>query len=340
MALAIAAPSAAAAPSQRLYWANAKTSPQASGTTVKRCGLGSLPCSPQTVAEDQGNPFGVAVNSSHVYWTNSGDNTVMRCSISASLPCTGQVVASGETSEPVGMALSATHIYWAVNTPGTIRRCPIAGPFPCSPETVASAPDASQPAVDGTHVYWTQFDGDAIRRCPLNASFPCTPETVADSEDHPVGIALTATHVYWGNTGLSSSLGGSIRRCPIAGPFPCTPETVASDELGVRGVAVDSDHLYWSNAQSGSAFRCPIDGPFPCDSPTEVVSGENGISQIALQPAAQSPGGGGGGGGGGGSENPLQRGRARTRSAARAETTGCADRRSEIASGPSAATTR
>src|SRR6186713_1812941 len=95
MAVAIAAPSAAAAPAQRLYWAN-----DIGGTTIKRCGLGSLPCSPQTVAEDQGDPFGVALNSTHVYWANSDDNTVMRCSITASLPCTGEVVASGEMSQP------------------------------------------------------------------------------------------------------------------------------------------------------------------------------------------------------------------------------------------------
>ncbi len=54
-------------------------------------------------------------------------------------------------------------------------------------------------------------------------------------------------------------------------------------------MAVDSEHVYWSNAFSGTAFRCPVAGPFPCDSPTTVVSGEDGISGIALQIPPDEP---------------------------------------------------
>ena len=80
-ALAVGAPAAQA---DQLYWAN-----DIGGTTVRRCDLGSLPCNPQTVASNQADPFGVAVNSSHVYWTTSDDNTIRRCAVGASMPCTG-----------------------------------------------------------------------------------------------------------------------------------------------------------------------------------------------------------------------------------------------------------
>ena len=71
--------------------------------------------------------------------------------------------------------------------------------------------------------------------------------------------------------------------------MPCTPQTVAGDSVGVRGVAVGTNHFYWSNAQSGTAYRCPIAGPFPCDSPTEVVTDQNGISGISLLETSQGP---------------------------------------------------
>ena len=108
MALAVAAPSAAAAPAERLYWAQ-----DIGGTTVERCGLGIAALQLADGGGRPGRPFGVALNSSHVYWTATDDNEVLRCPVGASLPCAGQVVASGEMSQPVGIALSATHIYWA-----------------------------------------------------------------------------------------------------------------------------------------------------------------------------------------------------------------------------------
>ena len=141
-------------------------------STVRRSSVAAWrgsPCSPETVADEQADPFGVALDSSHVYWTTTEDDGVWRCAIGAPLPCTGEAVASGEMSQPTGIALSSSHIYWANNTPGEIRRCPLSASLPCTAETLASAPDASYPAVNDTHVYWTEFDGGLIRPVRLAA---------------------------------------------------------------------------------------------------------------------------------------------------------------------------
>ena len=75
--LGVSAPSAGAAAADRLFWAN----DLGQGTTVNRCDLDAVPCSPETVAAEQEDPFGVAVNATHVYWTNAAENMVLRCEL-------------------------------------------------------------------------------------------------------------------------------------------------------------------------------------------------------------------------------------------------------------------
>jgi hypothetical protein len=72
----------------------------------------------KTLASGQSSPYGVAVDSTSVYWTNSGvgtsDGAVMKVPIGGGTPTT---LASGPTS--FGIAVDATSVYWV--SPGTIE---------------------------------------------------------------------------------------------------------------------------------------------------------------------------------------------------------------------------
>ena len=76
-----------------LYWANG------AGTIVQAGLDGSHP---HAIATGQGNPWGVAVSSSHVYWTNTAAGTIVQAGLDGSHP---HVIATGQ-GEPLGVAVS------------------------------------------------------------------------------------------------------------------------------------------------------------------------------------------------------------------------------------------
>ncbi len=67
-----------------------------------------------TIATGQPYPFGIAVDSQNVYWTNNGTasgGTVMKVPLAGGTPT---VIASGQNF-PMGVALDATNVYWTDN---------------------------------------------------------------------------------------------------------------------------------------------------------------------------------------------------------------------------------
>ena len=84
-----------------IYWAN-----YGSGTIIEANldGTGVT-----TLVSGQGNPTGVAVNSSHIYWANSGSGTIDE----ANLDGTGVTTLVSGQNVPIGVAVNSSHIYWA-----------------------------------------------------------------------------------------------------------------------------------------------------------------------------------------------------------------------------------
>jgi hypothetical protein len=110
------------------------------------------------IAQDQDNPYGVALDTSNIYWTNYVGGQVMKMPLDGSGPPV--VLASGQV-QPFGIEVDGTSVYWSnyrigVNDAvGEVRKAPIAG-GDWTELTKATSYDI---AVDGTSVYWTAYEG-------------------------------------------------------------------------------------------------------------------------------------------------------------------------------------
>ncbi len=107
-----------------LYWADADEplAGTGAGMIVKANLDGS---SPQTIVTGQNIPFpfGMAVDRSHIYWTDATLGTVM----AANLDGTGVTTLASRQDFPVAVAVNNGHIYWADEDGGTIMAAKLDG---------------------------------------------------------------------------------------------------------------------------------------------------------------------------------------------------------------------
>jgi hypothetical protein len=175
---------------------------------------------PTIVASGQGiDTFGIAVDSTNVYWTYEGtapdfaDGEVrktpkQRGAITA--------LASGQTA-PHGIAVDATSVYWTNSNTnsgppkgsdsgsgmgtGSVMKVPLEGG---SIATLASGQaNPTGITVDATNVYWTS--GATVMAVGLDGG---AVTTLASAQNGAVGIAVDSTSAYWTNSGVN--VGGSV----------------------------------------------------------------------------------------------------------------------------------
>jgi cysteine-rich repeat protein len=74
---------------------------------------------PTTLASGQ-SAWNLAVDSTHVYWTNSNGGEVMKVPLGGGTPV---VLASGQAG-PRDIAVDSTHVYWTNESPGEVMKVP------------------------------------------------------------------------------------------------------------------------------------------------------------------------------------------------------------------------
>jgi hypothetical protein len=170
------------------------------------------------------SPRWVAVDSGHLYWTNTGklDGNGDPVEGSGSI---GRADIDGENavsdficgaSNPQGIAVNATHVYW-INTPKEIEKRWI-----------------SRAGIGGAGVEEEFFDPG------LRAGY---------------GMALSPTHLYFSLNDEENDF-GSIRRIPLEGG---ADEFLFVGKAGVRGVAVDAGHVYWATQGEEAIGRADLE---------------------------------------------------------------------------------
>ena len=90
-----------------VYWVN-----YAPGGAVMRVQFNAgMPDPAEVFAANQGTPYGLAISSDTVYWTNRSDQTVMKKALSAA-PGDAPIVVAKNQNEPGAVTFDATQIYW------------------------------------------------------------------------------------------------------------------------------------------------------------------------------------------------------------------------------------
>jgi hypothetical protein len=221
-----------------LYWTTD------TGGSLVEAGLDGS--NPHAVVTNLSNPYGVAVSSTHLYWT-TGNGTVVEAGLNGSNP---QVIATVDPQRAglFGLAVDGSHLYWATYAiPGTIVRAGLGGDHA---RTVVSGQDCAYGiALDHTHLYWTNACFGMISRAGLDGS---NAQVIATGQDGPMGVAVSSSSLYWAN-----EASGTIVKAGLDGS---NPQIIVTGQANPTGVAVTGSLLYWSNRDNGTIMVAGLDG--------------------------------------------------------------------------------
>jgi virginiamycin B lyase len=194
---------------------------------------------------------GIAVDSSHIYWTNDREGSIGRANLDGSGANETFLSIGGQTE---GVAVDATHIYWANRNGTTIGRANLDGTGPnASFINAGNAPQSI--AVDGTFIYWSISNGccaggGSVERANLDGS-GITQSFIPGGNDVN-GVAVNSTNIYWANY-----FGNSLGRAKLDGTG--ATQNFVSTHNPV-GITVGSSSIYWAAPNDDAIGRANLDG--------------------------------------------------------------------------------
>jgi virginiamycin B lyase len=211
-------------------------------------------------------PYGVAINSSFIYWANSTLNTIGRANLDGSSP--NQSFITGANS-PKGIAVDGSFIYWTNQTGNTIGRANLDGSSPNqSFITSLSAPTGI--AINGSFIYWVNLGTNTIGRANLDGSSPN--QSFITGATVPRGMAVNGSFIYWANSTLNT-----IGRANLDGSSP--NQSFITGANSPSGIAVNGSFIYWVNLGTNTIARANLDGSSPNQS---FITGANAPWGIAV----------------------------------------------------------
>lgn len=222
-----------------------------------------------TLASGLMNAATVAVDATHVYWTESADglsdpNAGVTSVKKVALAGGAVTTIASRTGQPnsVGtssIGVAAEGVFWTESN-ATAQSLLTVGLGGGAVTTLATAatnyPNAL--ALDATTVYFTDVGGGtnfgAVRAVPKGGG---SPTDVATGLPGPWAIAVDSTSVYWTDT-----WDGAIRKAPKVGGSPTTLASGGSTATTAGVIAVDGSGVYFiaGGANAGDVCRVGLDG--------------------------------------------------------------------------------
>lgn len=262
----------------QLLWTN--TGAALNGTTIGASGADGWDQVNALVDATPGTPYGVALDSDHIYWASPSTNSIGRASRSGTSVEPDFIQLPGAT--PVDVTVDAGHVYWTDPLSGAIGRAALNG---TSVQTSFIATGATPYGftVDSTRVYWANgYGGTSIGRANLDGT-AVTTNWITGAND-PRDVAVGFGHIFWSNVGDDT-----IGRANLDGT--AVNQALVSGADTPYGLAVNSRWLYWANqgADDGRTIgRSDLSGDDPDQSFIVGASSPIGLAvdrpSVALSP--------------------------------------------------------
>jgi hypothetical protein len=223
---------------------------------------------------EAGGPSAIAVDATHVYWTDAKAKTLMKVPKQGGAPVT---LASGQDGISA-LAIDAANVYWVNNLTGdlgSVMKVALGGGTPIPIATQQYAPNSV--AVDAMHVYWTTAGnyvsnpaGTVMKASLANGEVAA----LSSSQWYPGGIVVDATRVYWA-TGSGEGGGGGVVNLPLAGGTPAEVVFVVPPSSIAGLSAVDTSSIYWLEYGPVTAA-----GPGPPSLKKKAIAGGDAITLV------------------------------------------------------------
>jgi hypothetical protein len=196
-----------------------------------------------------GNPQGIAVSASHIYWANAANEDIAWAALDGTAVEEGFANPFGN-SVPNGLALNATHVYFSSEEVGSnsgyLNRVPLEG----GEDEFVFVGEAGirGVAVDAGHVYWASQNEGAIGRADLELENK--ENTWLPTNGKVNGLAADAAHLYF-------SINGEAPTNPGNDLYRYVPESDTLEDLtvlpggngaevqGVLGASANGSYLYF-----------------------------------------------------------------------------------------------
>lgn len=177
---------------------------------------------------------GVAVNRTHLYWSENG--------VIARVMLDGGAMIEWPVGGGVGcgLTLDDTHLYWA--SEDGVGRARLDGGG-ADNDFIDSDDRSCTVAIDDDHVYWVDRSEQSLSRAEIDGSD--VEEGFLGAFAHSCGVAVSGRHIYW-----VSNL-GSIGRAELDGDDLDEDFITAAGQ--VTSIAAYGPHLYWTNRGNAQA---------------------------------------------------------------------------------------